>query len=50
MENDGSNIGPIVGVQDYSIIGSFTQLVIAPNCDDDILQVDDLSSICKLVR
>ena len=42
MKNDGKNIGPIVGVEEYNVIGSFTQLVMAPICDDDILHVDDL--------
>ena len=42
MENDGGNIGPIVGFEEYRVIGSFIQLVTAPICDDDILHVDDL--------
>ena len=42
MKNDGNNIGPIVGVEKYNVISNFTQLVMAPICDDDILHVDDL--------
>ena len=40
--NNGSNIEAILGVEEYNVIGSFTQLVMAPICDDDILHVDDL--------
>jgi len=37
--NNGSNIEAILGVEEYNVIGSFAQLVTAPICDDNILQL-----------
>jgi len=48
--NNGSNIEAILGVEEYNVIGSFAQLVTAPICDDNILQLTIYSSMCKLVR
>ena len=35
MKNNDSNKGAIIQVEEYNIIGNFTQLVTAPICDDD---------------
>lgn len=37
VENDGSKKGAIVVHDEYNVIGSFTQLLTAPGCDDDSL-------------
>ncbi|CAO2037992.1 unnamed protein product, partial [Urochloa humidicola] len=42
VENDGSHKGAIMDVEEYNVIGNFTQLVTAPICDDDLLQIDSL--------
>ncbi|CAL4988844.1 unnamed protein product [Urochloa decumbens] len=42
VENDGIGAEAIMDVEEYNVIGNFTQLVTAPICDDDILHVDDL--------
>jgi len=42
VKNNDSNKGAIIQVEEYNVIGNFTQLVTAPICDDDILHVGDL--------
>jgi len=42
MENNGGNVGASVRVEEYNVIGSFTQLATALICDDDILHAGDL--------
>jgi len=42
VKNNDSNKGAIIKVEEYNVIGNFTQLVMAPICDDDILHVGDL--------
>ena len=38
LENDGSNRDEVQESQDYNVIGSFTQLITAPTCDEENLQ------------
>jgi hypothetical protein len=42
VKNDDSNKGAIIQVEESDVIGKFTQLITAPICDDDILDVGDL--------
>jgi hypothetical protein len=40
--NDDINKEAIIQVEEYNYIGNFSQLVIVPIFDDDLLHVDDL--------
>ena len=42
VKDDGSQKERNVGLQQYTIISNFTQLVTAPSYDDDILYDQDL--------
>ena len=37
VENNGNKKGANVLHEEYNVIGSFTQLLTAPSCDDDSL-------------
>jgi len=50
VKNNDSNKGAIIQVEEYNVIGNFTQFVTATICDDDILHVGICSSMCKVVR